>query len=520
MQKPTIIINGSDLTIEDVFRVARGEAEPTLDPAAKTAIIRSSEIAERLAEGDKPIYGVNTGVGVFANQRIDWKKSARLSRNQILSQLVGLGPPFSPEQVRAAMLLRINSLAKGYSGVRIEVIELMLEMLHRGVTPLVPLQGSLGSSGDLAPLSHIAVVFSKDPDPDERGDHSGFAWYGDERMSGSEAMSKAGLNRLILDRKEGAALTNGISFTTAIMALNWQAADNLLRASDIAAAMTLEALRGVSSAFEERVHNLRPHPGMKRVAARFRQLNQGSTLLDSSHQVQDAYSLRCTPQVVGPAWDLLEFIEHVLNRELNAVSDNPVLFDDQTISTGHFHGEPIGLVADYLKIALCEVGAISERRAFRLLSGHTNQGLPPMLIAKPEEAGLESGMMMLQYTSAAIVHENQALASPNSVHSLPTSAGAEDHNSNATTAANNLTKVINNLGKILAIEMILAAQALDLRLKENPTIQLGAGVAAARTEIRKLVTFQDCDRSMSADVELVLGMIESGRLIERLAEII
>lgn len=520
MEKPTVIINGKDLNIRDVVRVATGDAEPILDPQARLAIIKASENVVRLAERNTPVYGVNTGVGVFANKRIDWAKSARLSRNQILSQLVGLGPPFTQEQVRAAMLIRINSLVKGFSGVRIGVVELMLEMLRRGVTPVVPQQGSLGSSGDLAPLSHIAVVFSSDPDPNERGDDSGQAWYGNQRMSGSDAMSSAGLKRVVLDRKEGSALTNGISFSTAILALNWMAAQNLLRVSEISAAMTLEALRGVSSAFEKRVHDVRPHPGLIKVAKRIRQLTQGSTLLDSSDHVQDAYSLRCTPQIVGPAWDLLDFVEQVLNRELNAVSDNPILFDDKTISSGHFHGEPIGLAADYLKIALCEVGAISERRAFRLLSEHTNQGLPPMLIALPEEAGLESGMMMLQYTSASLVHENQALASPNSIHSLPTSAGMEDHNSNATTAALNLSKVINNSQKILAIELTLAAQALDLRLKEDPKLSMGKGVAAARDEIREKVAFQEQDRAMSGDIEMVVEMIETGRLVERLTKIL
>jgi len=520
MGKPTVIIYGNDLTIGDVVRVASGDAIPILDPKARSTIKKASENVVRLAELNTPVYGVNTGVGDLSNKRIDWAKSARLSRNQILSQLVGLGPPFTREQVRAAILIRINCLVKGFSGVRIEVVELMLEMLRRGVTPFVPQQGSLGSSGDLAPLSHIAVVFSSDPDPNERGDTSGQAWYDNQLMSGCDAMSSAGLKRVVLDRKEGLALTNGISFTTAILALNWMEAQNLIHASEISAAMTLEALRGVSSAFDKRLHDLRPHPGQIKVAQRIRQLTRGSMLLDSSDRVQDAYSLRCTPQIVGPAWDLLEFVEKVLNRELNAVSDNPILFSDKTISGGHFHGEPLGLAADYLKIALCEVGAVSERRAYRLLSEHANQGLPPMLIALPEDAGLETGLMLLQYTSASLVHENQALASPNSIHSLPTSAGMEDHNANATTAALNLSKVINNLQKILAIEMILAAQALDLRLKEEPELSMGIGVASARDMIREKVTFQEHDRAMSEDVEAVVEMIESGRLVERLVIIL
>lgn len=516
MEKSTVQINGNELSISDVVRVARENAIPILDPETRSVIKRASENVTRLAERDMPVYGVNTGVGILSTKRIDWEKSARLSRNQILCQLVGLGPPYSQEQVRAAIVARINSLAKGFSGVRIEVIELMLEMLNRGVIPYVPQQGSLGSSGDLAPLSHIAVVFSSDPDPDQRGDASGQAWYENQLMSGADAMSKAGLTRVVLDRKEGLALTNGISFTTAILTLNWVDSMNLLQASDIAIAMTLEALRGVSSAFDKNIHKIRPHPGQIKVAQRIRQLTEGSTLLDSSDRVQDAYSLRCAPQIVGPAWDILEFVEQVLNRELNAVSDNPILFEDRTIPGGNFHGEAVGLAADYLKIALCEVGGVSERRAFRLLSEHTNQGLPPMLIAEPEEAGLETGMMLLQYTAASLVHENQALASPNSIYSLPTSAGMEDHNANATTAASNLTKVILNLQNILAIEMILAAQALDLRLKGDPGLVMGQGVQVARDEIRKEVKFQERDREMSEDIEAVAEMIKNGRIIEQI----
>jgi len=517
MEKPTVIIDGKNLTIEDVVHVANGNAKIILDSKTRSSIETAAKNVIRLAERDTPVYGVNTGVGILSSKRIDWAKSARLSRNQILSQLVGLGPPFDQERVRAAMLVRINSLSKGFSGVRVEVIDLMLEMLRRGVTPYVPQQGSLGSSGDLAPLSHIAVVFSSDPDPDQRGDASGQAWYGNQLMSGSDAMSNAGLKRVVLDRKEGLALTNGLSFTTAILALNWIEAKNVLQASEISTALTLEALRGVSSAFEKRLHDLRPHPGQIKVAQSIRQLTQGSTLLDSSDRVHDAYSLRCSPQIIGPAWDMLDFVENVLTRELNAVSDNPILFHDKTISGGHFHGEPIGLAADYLKIALCEVGAVSERRSFRLLDENANQGLPPMLIAIPEDVGLETGMMLLQYSSASLVHENQALASPNSIHSLPTSAGMEDHNANATTAALNLSKVIKNVQKILAIEMILAAQALDLRIREEPGLSLGAGVAIAREKIREKVAFMERDRAMSEDIEAVAETIKTGQLVQHIS---
>jgi histidine ammonia-lyase len=514
-----VIITGNDLTIEDVASVAQDQALPRLDPEARTAVIQAAKTIERLAMGNTPIYGVNTGVGVLANQRIQSEESEQLSRNQILSQLVGLGPSFPQEQVRAAMLVRANSMAKGYSGVRPEIIDLILAMLVKGVTPDVPRQGSLGSSGDLAPLSHIAVVFSCDPDPCSDADESGRAWYKNQLMSGADAMLSAGLERLVLGVKEGAALTNGISFSAGILALNWLNTRRLLQISEIAVAMSLVALRGISAAFDVRLHDVRPHPGQVRVAQRIRELTQGSNLMDSSERVQDAYSLRCTPQITGPAWDLLEFVKTMLTCELNAVSDNPVLFGETVLSSGHFHGEPVGLAADYLKIALAEVGAVSERRVYRLLSGHTNIGLPDMLITKSEQAGLQSGMTMLQYTSASLVHENQTLASPDSVYSLPTAAGAEDHNANATTAVQHLTQVINNLEKILAIELLAAAQALDLRIQENPESTLGEGVDPAKSLIRTVVPFQEKDRPMKKDIEAVIELIQNDQLIERVRNV-
>jgi histidine ammonia-lyase len=434
MSKDPIILDGHNLTLGHVEAAARRGAAAQLDPGAHRRVQASAEDLQRLAHSEEPIYGVNTGFGVFADRRIDASQAARLSRNLILSHAVAVGPAFPSDVVRAAMLIRANTLAHGHSGVRPQVINTLLAMLRHEVTPYVPSQGSLGSSGDLAPMAHLALVLSTGLDGSE-AEPSGQAWHAGRLMAGSEAMAAAGIPRLALGPKEGLALTNGATFSTAILALACVDAQRLLRVAEIGSAMALEALLGLSSALDDRLHRARPHPGQVAVAQRLRSLTHGSTLLDSTDRVQDAYSLRCTPQVIGPAWDILAFTRKTVTCEMNAATDNPLVFGHEALSGGTFHGEPIGLAADYLKIALTEVGALAERRAFRLITGATNAGLPPMLVSQPEEAGLQSGLMMLQYTAASLALENQGLASPDSVRSLPTSAGQEDHNANATSAA-------------------------------------------------------------------------------------
>jgi histidine ammonia-lyase len=512
MNESTVSLDGYSLTLEQVETVARKGAPAALTADARRRVQASARTLNRLAVSHSAVYGVNTGFGVFADRRIDPSQSARLSRNLILSHAAGVGPAFATDVTRAAMLIRANTLCSGHSGVRVELVETLLGMLRLGITPVIPAQGSLGSSGDLAPLAHLALVLSRDPEGED--DHlSGQAWYGGRMMSGAEAMQAATLARLVLGPKEGLALTNGATFAAALIALACVDVERLLHAVEIATAMGLEAILGASAAFDERIHQARPHPGQRAVAARVRALTVGSTLLDRAGRVQDAYSLRCSPQIIGPAWEILDFVRGIARRELNSATDNPLLFGGQVLSGGNFHGEPLGLAADYLKIALSEVGAASERRGFRLLDGNSSAGLPPMLVGRNQDAGLNSGLMMLQYTAASLCLENQSLAAPDSVRSLPTSAGQEDHNANATTAARHLADLIANLRHILAIELLINAQALDLRLESLPQARPGSGVAAAHALIRGVVPFRTEDHPLSPDIESVSALIDRGAFL-------
>ena len=506
-------INGESLTIEQLTQVARNYKRVSLDANARKLVDEVETKLRELASLKKPIYGVNTGFGIFANRRIKATQSLQLSRNLILSHAVGVGEPFPADVVRAAMLVRANTLAKGHSGVRSKLIDVLLEMLNRQLTPYIPSQGSLGSSGDLAPLSHLALVLSQDPTSDSDAP-SGRAWYDGKLMSGKESMQSAGLSRLKLHAKEGLAITNGATFATALLALACYDTDHLLRIAEISASLSIEALLGVTNAFDPRLHEVRSHPGQIAVAKRIRNLIRSSTLVDSSDRVQDAYSLRCTPQVIGPVWDILSFIKPTVEREINAATDNPLIFDGDAVSGGNFHGEPIGLAADYLKIALSEIGAISERRIYRLITEHTNEGLPPMLIMNPENAGLQSGLMMLQYSAASLVLENQTLATPASVSSLPTSAGQEDHNANATLAARHLSQVVENSYHILAIELLTSAQAIDLRLRSLPDAKLGDGTNTAFQWIRSNLPFREDDFPLSEDISAMVDLLKRYDLLD------
>jgi len=501
-----LLIDGAHLTIEDVVAVARQGRPVELDPAARQRMQRAYEWVQEITAASRPVYGVNTGFGIFADRRIPPDASALLSRNLILSHAVATGPDLPEEVVRAAMLIRANTLAIGNSGVSPQVVETLLEMLNRGVTPLVPSQGSLGSSGDLAPLSHLALVFTTGEDDLE--EESGWALYQGVRMTGKAAMQAAGIPRLVLGPKEGLAVNNGATFSAAIAALAVYDSAHLLEVAEVSLAMSLEALMGVSDAFDPRLHAARRHPGQQKVAERVLRLTRGSTLLDASGRVQDAYSLRCAPQVQGAARDTLEHVWQVVEREINAVTDNPLLFGPgEAISGGNFHGEPVGMAMDFLAIAMAEVGAISERRIFRLTDSKLNHGLPPMLVDNPQAAGLNSGMMMPQYTAASLVLENQTLANPDSVHSLPTSAEQEDHNANSMTAARHARQVIENTAHILAIEVYCAARALDLRCRLSPGCSLGSGVLQAYQAVRSRVPYRPGDAWWGPEIEKVHRLI-------------
>jgi len=506
-----IEIDGHSLTLDQIQRVACGKEQAVLSKESIQKIAQSREWVEKIIQRGKPVYGINTGFGIFADKKISGEEIQKLNRNLILSHSVGTGDNLSVEVVRAAMLIRANTLAKGYSGVRPILINTLLDMLNKGVHPVIPSQGSLGSSGDLAPLSHLGLVLSRDEQDLE--EHSGFASYEGDIHTGKKAMALAAIPRVILMEKEGLALNNGATFSAAIGSLVCVEAQKLLDAAEIALSLSLESLQGISSAFDSRIHESRQHPGQIQFAKRILEITQGSTLLDSTDRVQDAYSLRCSPQVHGPVYETLAFTENIIQREVNAATDNPLLFPDgEAISGGNFHGEPVGMVMDFLSIALSEIAGISERRIFRLTDGRLNEDLPPMLVNDHEAAGLNSGMMMPQYTAASLVLENRTLASPDSIYSLPTSAAQEDHNANAMTAARHAYQVVSNTRHVLAIELYTAARALDLRLRLQPELEPGRGSMAAQQIIREKVPYQPGDTLWGPEIDTVRQLIENNQL--------
>jgi histidine ammonia-lyase len=464
-------------------------------------------VADLIARGE-PVYGLNTGFGVFADRHISAEDTQRLQRNLILSHAVGVGEPFAPEVVRAAMLIRANTLALGHSGVRPALAETLLAMLNADVTPIIPAQGSLGSSGDLAPLSHLALALSTDAA--DREEESGQAWHRGRRVSGKAGMAAAGIPRLVLGPKESLALNNGATFCAALGVLAVVDGRQVIAAAEVGLALCLEALRGAPAAFDARLHAARGQQGQQVVAARVRELVAGSTLVGATGRVQDAYSVRCAPQVMGPARDTLDTTANVLEREINAATDNPLLFDGQAVSGGNFHGEAVGLALDYAAIGLAEVGAISERRTARLVDEKLNDGLPPMLVGSAAAAGLNSGLMMPHYTAAALALENQGLAAPASVRSLPTSANQEDHNANAMEAGRKLRRLVANARQIVAIELFTAAQAVDLRLRLTPGARTGEGTARALAAIRRAAPFVERDQLYGRHLEALAEAIQSG----------
>jgi histidine ammonia-lyase len=511
-------LTGSALTIEDVVTVAR-QGRPVA-PYAPEAIARmqaSREWIARAVEHDgKTIYGVNTGFGSLARTRIAPEQTRQLSRNLILQCLVGVGEPLPSEIVRAMMLIRANVFARGHSGLRPEVASLFIEMLNRGVTPWVPGKGSLGASGDLAPLAHIAVVLTRDAAAE--GGYSGQAYFAGELMRGAEAMRRAGLQRVVPEAKEGLSLTNGTTFMVAAGALGGHDAGSLLEHAEVAAALSIEALCGLSEAFHPALHEANGQPGQIASAARLRALLHGSRLVDSDPaRVQDAYSLRCTPQVIGPARDAVAFLRERFTAALNSSSDNPLIFthaeEPYRISGGNFHGQGPSLWLDFLGIALAGVANLAERRIFRLVTPELSNGLPPMLV---QHAGLESGLMMPQYTAAALVSDNKTLSHPDSVDSIPSSANQEDHVSMGANAARHALEVIANVRHVIAIELLTAAQAIDLR-PDGPA-RLGAGTRAAYEVIRRHARFVEHDRELTHDIERLAAVVREGEVLRAVAK--
>jgi histidine ammonia-lyase len=510
-----IELTGNTLTIEQLVAIARQvETVAPLDNEVRTRMSAShSWVADAIRGQGKTIYGVNTGFGSLADRQISADEARQLSRNLILLCVCGVGDPLPGEIVRAMMTIRANMLAKGHSGVRPVVAQTLIDMLNAGVTPCVPAKGSLGASGDLAPLAHIAAVLTRDMG--EGGGFSGQAWYGGELLTGAEAMARAGIERLILEAKEGLALSNGIDFMAAAGALAVHDAESLLAHAQIGAALSFEALLGLTAAYDPALQEASGQPGQRAVAARLLELVRGSRLANSAPgRVQDAYSLRCTPQVLGPILDLVTFVRGRFSAAINASTDNPLIFQNEAgefraVSGGNFHGQGPALWLDTLAIALAEAADIAERRIFRMLTPELSGGLPAMLVPS---SGLDGGLMMVQYTAAALVSDNKTLAHPDSVDSIPSSANQEDHVSMGANAARHALEVLDNVRHVLAIELLTAAQAIDLR--PDGQARLGHGTSRAYAEIRKHASYLAHDRPTSPDIEALTRLIRSGVLLQ------
>jgi histidine ammonia-lyase len=460
-------------------------------------------VIDRAVAAGETVYGVTTGFGALADTRIDASQAAQLQHGIVRSHATSVGRPLSREEARAMLLLRAHVLALGCSGVRPVLIDLMVEMLNRDVTPVVPEQGSLGASGDLAPLANLALPLI--------GHGEVLGADGLARKPAAEAFERAGLAPLTLEAKEGLALVNGTQGMLAIGVLAAGRVRELASVADIVAAMSIEGSLGTDAPFDERLQRLRPHPGQGSSASNLRRLLAGSPILashrDSAHLVQDAYSMRCVPQVHGATRDVLAFALGVLRTELNSVSDNPIVLpeDDDVRSGGNFHGQPVAVALDSLALATVGLASISERRLYRMLDAKTSNGLPAFLV---EGSGLNSGFMLMQYTAASLVSETKTLAHPASVDSIPSSAGQEDHVSMGMTSARHLREIVTNAELVLAMEAIAAAQALDLRAPLQP----GPATAAVRDLIREHVPFLAEDRDLRPGIEAAVALVRNGEL--------
>lgn len=493
-----LLLDGNSLTLEGVRTVAV-ESEPVaLAPEARRRMEASRAAIERILETDRVVYGVNTGVGKLVDVRIEHSELRQLQLNIVRSHAVGVGDPLDDAEVRAIMLIRANVLAKGLSGIRPRVAEMLCEMLNRGVLPVIPSRGSVGASGDLAPLAHMALVLVGEGEARMNG----------ERLPGREALARAGLEPLELEPKEGISLLNGTQAMLALGSLALLESEILADTADVVCALSLDALRGTPVAFDPRLHQARPHPGQVTSARNLMTLLEASEIRASHiscRRVQDAYSLRCAPQVHGAARDVLEQSRRVLAIELNSATDNPLVFGDEVISGGNFHGQPVAIWLDAMAIALATLAGVSERRIDRLVNPELNEGLPAFLAANP---GLESGLMMVQVTAASLVAENRVLATPASVQSITTSGNKEDFVSMGMTAALKLKQVVANTRTVLAIEALCAAQALDFLLP----LKTGTRAQRAYNAIRQVAQALRGDRELSGDIARLSDLIRAGKM--------
>jgi histidine ammonia-lyase len=498
----TVAIDGATFTLENLYRLVfdHPQAQAEIPVSARERMAASRAVIERLADSDAAAYGVNTGFGKLATTRISHDEIRHLQLNLVRSHACGVGEPLGAPATRAMLALRANALAKGFSGVRPVVPETLLAMLNRNVLPVIPSQGSVGASGDLAPLAHLALAAIGE----------GEAIFEGRRMPGGEALRAAGIAPLVLQAKEGLALLNGTQAMLALLALALRDAEIAADSADIAASLSLDALRGSPAAFDQRIADARPHPGHARVAENLRRLNRGSEIRESHRsplkdpRVQDPYSLRCAPQVHGAARDAIARVRAPLEIELNSATDNPLVFADsgEVLSGGNFHGQPLAIAADHLALALATLGGISERRIEQMTNPQSSH-LPAFLV---RHAGLNSGFMILQVTAAALASEMKALAAPHSVDSIPTSANQEDYVSMGVGAARRLAPMIANLQNILAIELLAAAQGIDLLAPLLPGIE----ARRAHEMIRSISKTLDVDRSLSPDIAAVAAAVARG----------
>lgn len=508
------ILDGESLTFQQVLAVAYsapGEPRVSLSEGAKANVQRAAQAVDTLLERGEIAYGITTGFGAFKDKIITREEVELLQRNIVVSHAVGVGDPFDTPTVRAIMLIRANTLARGFSGIRLETLQLIIDCLNQGVHPVIPEKGSLGASGDLAPLAHFACVLIGE----------GKAEYNGEILPGADALAKVGLSPITLKAKEGLALTNGTTIMTAVGLLETARAVKLADLADMAGCLSLEALNGTLSAFDDRIHQLRPHPRQIDCARNLRKILDGSEFVRGFDptNVQDAYTLRCIPQVHGACRDAVAYAEWLLKIELNSVTDNPLIFQDddgniEVISGGNFHGEPLALAFDYLTIALAELGNISERRIMRLTDESSNAHVLPAFLT--EHGGLNSGFMIVQYTAAALCTENKVLAHPASVDTIPSSANVEDHVSMGVTAVLKLRQVAKNLETILGLELFCAAQGIDFRkARIGQEKQLGYGTAPVYAAVRERVPFIEKDCYMKEHMDSVARFV--GNFIGRLS---
>lgn len=489
-------LNGQALTLQQIFDVATGREHVSLASAARERVEAARRVVEQIVNEGRTVYGVNTGFGKLSDVSIEKSELRQLQLNLVRSHACGLGNPLSEPEARAMLLLRANVLAAGFSGARPLVIETLIAMLEHGLTPVIPGKGSVGASGDLAPLAHLALAAIGE----------GEVFYQNERLPSAEALDRAKVSALQLEVKEGLALLNGTQAMGAVGGLALFRAERIARLADVAGAMTLEALRGTPVAFDERIHAVRPHHGQAQVAEHLRELLRDSEIrqshIENDPRVQDAYSLRCMPQVHGAVRDALAHARNVVEIESGSATDNPLVFPStgEVLSGGNFHGAPLALVFDYAALALTDLMSITERRVDRLVNPDSNEDLPPFLTEQP---GISSGFMMLQVTAAALLNEARVLAHPAGIDNVPTDGGKEDHVSMGMTSAAKLRDIVDLAEFATAIELLTAAQALEFRAPLTP----GRGVKAAYDIVRKLVPPVSTDRAMSNDIESIVAAI-------------